>query len=320
MRLLWIDDEPSVPESSRLSLNKHGIHLSVALDAPTGLAMAIGEPPDTIILDLRLGKSWGLDVLRDLRSAGVAAPVMVLTAFAESDSAFQAGRLGVVAFHSKPLVGQQLVHAICDAVAQAPARVDHPVNARAWIESMISLPGGCDEENAVRRCARALTEPALGFCEFLALSRCFHVIQRRHEVLHPYVWRTQCRDLASIAGLGWDDMDDRLRGAEAVVANAGDRWPALRAGDVAKALGTDERTLWRVLQRPLGLSFRALVRTVVMRRAIGDLAHSDEHVRQIAFRLGYEHHTSFDRDFRRFLHCNPREFRSCLNQACSGSA
>jgi CheY-like chemotaxis protein len=323
LRLLWIDDEPTVPESCRLSLEANGVDLTTALDAATGVAMASQQRYDVIILDLRLGEAWGLDALRDLRSAGVTASVMILTAYGESDSALQAGRLGAVAYHHKPLVGRKLLQAILDAAKPEPAPAPRP-------SLELPRPGGIvmrilsDSEHSggtealTSRLAQALADPTLTFFEFLALLKYFsqvRVVSRdsgRHGENRTVASR---RALTSLACLCWEDVDTRVAQAVWATEAAGSQWRSLRADRVATAIGTDASTLWRILQRSLGLSFGGLMRTVVMRRAVADLAANEDHVRQIAFHLGYEHHSSFDRDFRRCLGISPSGFRTLLKQA-----
>jgi DNA-binding NarL/FixJ family response regulator len=239
LRVLWLDDERIVPESSRCSLEANGFHLSVAVDATSGVAQATQVSFDVIILDLRLGRAWGLDVLGELRAAGVAAPVIVLTAYGESDSAFQAGRLGVAAYHLKPLVGSALIQAIRQAAATIPGRTaaDVPPSPRGVEVVMGFLLDNSHTSNrseTASRLAMALADPTVTIFEFLALSTCFRANQEG-LILHPAARRAT----ASLAQLSRDDLDARLLQAITIIDDAGVSWRSLRAEKVAATVGTE---------------------------------------------------------------------------------
>ena len=314
LRLLWIDDEPAVPESCRLNLEANGVDLAIALDAATGVAMASQQRYDVIILDLRLGESWGLDALQDLRSAGVTAPVMILTAYGETDSALQAGQLGAVAYHHKPLVGRELLQAVRDASKTASAPAPRP-------SSELPRPGGIvtrflddiehsgADESPADRLAQALADPTLTLFEFLALSTCFRTVRNDVSLSLSAAARQL---IASAAQLRWEDVDDKVRQLANVIEGAGDRWRFLRIDTVAADLDTDAASLRQALHEPMRLTFRLLIRAIVIRRAIAEFAVSGDHIQQVAYRLGYDRDTSFNRDFKLHLGMSPRAFRALL--------
>lgn len=309
LRVLWIDDEASVPESSRLNLEANGVDLTTAPDAATGVAKATQTRCDVIILDLRLGEAWGLDALRDLRSAGVTASVMILTAYGESDSALQAGRLGAVAYHHKPLVGRKLLEAIRDAATPEPAPAPSPPSEppRPGEVVMRFLSDSEHAQSLTSRLAQALAEPTLSFFEFLALSTCLRMACKGEL---PSMSAAAKQVIASAAQLRWEDVDDKVRQATAIVEGAGNRWRFLRIDRVAADL--DTASLRLALQRPLGLTFRTLIQAIVVRRAIAGLAVNGDHVRQVAYGLGYDRVTSFNRDFKQHLGMSPSEYRVLL--------
>ena len=57
------------------------------------------------------------------------------------------------------------------------------------------------------------------------------------------------------------------------------------------------------------MTFRQCSRAVVMRRAVLELLTPHEHVRQIAYRLGYSEHGNFDHHFHGFFGMTPKELR-----------
>jgi AraC-like DNA-binding protein len=78
---------------------------------------------------------------------------------------------------------------------------------------------------------------------------------------------------------------------------------------LAADMNLDRATIRRLLQHQVGLTFPQCRHAVSLRRAVLDLAGGDEHVRQIAFSLGYDDAANFGRDFHRFFGMSPTEFR-----------
>ena len=81
MRILVAEDERKVAGFIRQGLEEEGHAVEVAADGDTALALAAGGPPfDLVVLDVMLPRRDGFSVLRALRAASVATPVLMLTA------------------------------------------------------------------------------------------------------------------------------------------------------------------------------------------------------------------------------------------------
>ena len=80
MRLLLIEDDIDLINQLRPQLQKSGFAVEVAQDGVDGEFLAQEESFDGIILDLGLPKRPGLEVLSNLRGAGVDTPIVILTA------------------------------------------------------------------------------------------------------------------------------------------------------------------------------------------------------------------------------------------------
>jgi len=79
-RVLVVDDEPSILDSVATSLRYEGYEVEEAMTGRAALASALKEAPDLIVLDIMLPDVNGLEVTRQLRSSGVRAPILFLTA------------------------------------------------------------------------------------------------------------------------------------------------------------------------------------------------------------------------------------------------
>ena len=80
MRLLLIEDDPELQTSLRRTLERKGMELGLCADGRLALAHWQQLQPDVVLLDLSLPGLDGLDVLAQARRAGLATPVLILTA------------------------------------------------------------------------------------------------------------------------------------------------------------------------------------------------------------------------------------------------
>jgi len=80
MRVLLVEDDPSMQTALRRTLQNRGMDVHVCGDGPSALARWQAEPPDVVMLDLTLPGMDGLLVLEQARKGGLATPVLILTA------------------------------------------------------------------------------------------------------------------------------------------------------------------------------------------------------------------------------------------------
>src|SRR5687768_10351194 len=101
-RILICDDEKLIRWSLSEHLKKEGYQVSVVEDGEQALEAIDQSPPDALVLDLKMPKIDGMEVLRRLHDAGSMTPVIVITAHGALDSAIEATKLGAAAYLSKP--------------------------------------------------------------------------------------------------------------------------------------------------------------------------------------------------------------------------
>jgi two-component system, OmpR family, alkaline phosphatase synthesis response regulator PhoP len=102
MRVLLIEDEEGLILTLTDRLQSEGFTVSSATDGETGLARALDETFDLIILDVMLPKKNGLDVCRDLRQNNVETPILMLTAKGETIDKVLGLKLGADDYLTKP--------------------------------------------------------------------------------------------------------------------------------------------------------------------------------------------------------------------------
>lgn len=109
MRILVVEDERSIAEFVQRGLEAEGYSVSCAHDGAEGLARARTGDFALVILDVLLPKLSGLEVVKAIREADEALPVIMLTALAETDDVVTGLDLGASDYLTKPFAFTELV-------------------------------------------------------------------------------------------------------------------------------------------------------------------------------------------------------------------
>ncbi|HEY0840950.1 MAG TPA: sigma-54 dependent transcriptional regulator [Vulgatibacter sp.] len=107
--VLIVDDERSMREMLEILLRKAG-HGVVALeDVPSACARVEKEDFDLVISDLRLGQRSGIEILERTKAVRPNTEVLIITAFATTENAIQAMKLGAYDYLTKPFKVDELL-------------------------------------------------------------------------------------------------------------------------------------------------------------------------------------------------------------------
>ena len=79
-RVLVVEDDASITRMLEVELTKAGYLVEAVASGREGLAAIEREPPDLVVLDVRLGDLDGLAVCRQVRRSGHRMPILMLTA------------------------------------------------------------------------------------------------------------------------------------------------------------------------------------------------------------------------------------------------
>ena len=109
MKILVIEDEPRILEFLRLGLEAEGFIVDGAEDGAAGLAAALAEPYELVVLDLLLPRLDGLRLLAELRRERPDLPVLVLSARSDLPTKLRSFDLGANDYLSKPFSFDELV-------------------------------------------------------------------------------------------------------------------------------------------------------------------------------------------------------------------
>ena len=108
-RILIAEDEPRLVAFLEKGLRASGFSTTVATDGIAAGAIAATEQFDLVVLDLGLPGKGGLDVLRDLRAANDATPVIILTARDDTGDRVAGLEAGADDYLGKPFDLEELI-------------------------------------------------------------------------------------------------------------------------------------------------------------------------------------------------------------------
>jgi two-component system alkaline phosphatase synthesis response regulator PhoP len=108
-RVLLVEDERGLVMTLTDRLQSEGYEAASATDGAAGLARATREAWDVILLDVMLPGMSGFDVCRELRHAGVATPVIMLTARGQIVDKVLGLKIGADDYLTKPFDMMELL-------------------------------------------------------------------------------------------------------------------------------------------------------------------------------------------------------------------
>jgi len=124
-RVLVVDDEPKMQRVLEIMLRKMGHEVLLAADGQAALTLAQRVPVDLVMTDLRMPGMDGIALLTALREHGVAAPVILLTAYGTVESAVTAMKKGAYDYILRPFDVEAVELVVTRALAMERVRREH---------------------------------------------------------------------------------------------------------------------------------------------------------------------------------------------------
>ena len=114
IRVVLVDDQTLVRRGLRALLELAGdiVVVAEAGDGVDGAAVIRRERPDVVLLDVRMPKASGLDLLRDLRDTNELPPTILLTTFDDDEALLEGVKVGARGYLLKDVSLEQLTGAI----------------------------------------------------------------------------------------------------------------------------------------------------------------------------------------------------------------
>ncbi len=124
MRLLIVEDDPVVGKALRQGFAEANLECQWVRDGERGLELAKSQKFDVIVLDLLLPRRSGLEVLKEMRSAGILTPVLLLTALGTVEERVAGLTAGADDYIVKPFAFPELMarlQAVCRRSVTRPS-------------------------------------------------------------------------------------------------------------------------------------------------------------------------------------------------------
>lgn len=112
MRILIVENEIGIAQFLKQGLEEEGYQVEFAYDGKSGLEAVLSHNPDLILLDWMLPKMNGLEVCKAIRAAGIATPIIFLTAKDTVQETIEALQSGANDYIKKPFSFEELLERI----------------------------------------------------------------------------------------------------------------------------------------------------------------------------------------------------------------
>lgn len=169
LRLLVIEDEKKLAQSLERQLSAAGYEVTVALDGLGASEQLVMQNFDLIVLDLKLPKKSGLEILQELRGRANLTPVLILSARDKVEDRVQGLQLGADDYLVKPFDSGELL-----------ARIDAILRRAGLARTAILLAGDLTLDLTQRMVKRGDKEIALTQKEFALLE---YFMRNKNQIL-----------------------------------------------------------------------------------------------------------------------------------------
>ncbi len=115
-KILVIDDDQIVLDSVQKILADDNYEVDTVLSGRGGLSLFDQKQYDMVLTDIRMPDMGGMRILRDIKRARPALPVLMITGYATVKSAVQAMKLGAADYLEKPFTPGELIDAVASVL------------------------------------------------------------------------------------------------------------------------------------------------------------------------------------------------------------
>lgn len=116
-KILLVDDEADMRLALKNVLSGEGHEVFEASEGSAALSRIQNDPPDLVLLDIRLPGMDGIEILRKVREFNQTLPVVMVTGYGSVDSAVEVMQLGASHYLAKPFSNKDLLETV-NAVLQ----------------------------------------------------------------------------------------------------------------------------------------------------------------------------------------------------------
>jgi DNA-binding response OmpR family regulator len=167
--ILVIEDEPGIVDFLERGLRAHGFEVTTATDSEAGVAKALSQGVDLVVLDMMLPGRSGLEVLSTIHDAKPGLPVIVLTALSDIEHRVTGLDAGAADYLTKPF-----------SLSELAARIRAQLRVAAQTPRTTLNGGGVEVNLLTREVRRAGELVRLSTTEFELLA---YLMRNRGQVL-----------------------------------------------------------------------------------------------------------------------------------------
>ena len=182
-RILVVEDAPDVLSVLERTLSDNGYSVGTATDGEAGLASALDQRPDLLILDIGLPLKDGYEVARELRSRGYTAPILMLTARDTVWDKVEGLDAGADDYLAKPFSYDELLARVRALLRRSALRADQ---AMLKVADLVMDPFSRDVRRGNREIS--LTQKEYALLEYLA-RHAGRAVTR--EQISQHVWKQE---------------------------------------------------------------------------------------------------------------------------------
>jgi two-component system, NtrC family, response regulator PilR len=117
--ILIVDDEQSLREMLEILLSREGYNVVTAASGPEALELFKKNPSLVVLTDIRMRPMDGLSLLKEIKALRPQTEVIMISAYADQETAIEAMNEGAYDFFPKPFNNKELKQVIKDALAKA---------------------------------------------------------------------------------------------------------------------------------------------------------------------------------------------------------
>jgi two-component system alkaline phosphatase synthesis response regulator PhoP len=139
-RVLVVEDDPGMAMALTDCLTSEGYHVDSEVDGEAGLARALIETFDLLVLDLMLPNRNGFDICRELRHAGDKTPILILSARGQTVDKVVGLKLGADDYLTKPFEIAELLARLEALLRRVPSTALSPKDTYLFSNICVDFP------------------------------------------------------------------------------------------------------------------------------------------------------------------------------------
>lgn len=110
--ILVVDDDETFSSVLARSLERRGYKVRVAADHETAIGIALNRLPNFAVVDLKLARTSGLRLVKELRTMAPGTRIVILTGYGSIATTIEAIKLGAIYYLTKPATADDVIAAL----------------------------------------------------------------------------------------------------------------------------------------------------------------------------------------------------------------